>query len=382
MARTEMLIGGRWRPAAGSGQTEEVTSPYDASVVGTVPVAGTDDVEAALAAAEGGARTWRHTPAHERMRILLRAAELADQRAAETARTISAETGKTITEATTEAGRSGALIRLAAFEGTQLYGDSLPLDANPATGQEKIGFTLRQPCGVVVAITPFNYPALLVLHKLAPALAAGNAVVLKPARNTPLTALALAACFVDAGLPEGVLSVLSGPGGELGDALVADPRVRKISFTGSTAVGERITRMAGVKKLSLELGASCPVVILPDADLELATSAVAAGGFVNAGQVCISVQRVITHPKVNTDFLDALVPKVKAIRTGDPMSPDTTMGTVISTAEAERIQESITAAAKAGARVLTGGERDGAVVAPTVVADVDPSSPFSQDELF
>ena len=341
-----------------------------------------DDVEAALAAAEHGARTWRHTPAHERMRVLLAAAELADQRAAGTARTISAETGKTITEATTEAGRSGALIRLAAFEGTQLYGDTLPLDANPGTGQDKIGFTLRQPCGIVVAITPFNYPALLVLHKLAPALAAGNAVVLKPARTTPLTALELAACLVDAGLPDGVLSVLTGPGGTLGDALVSDPRVRKISFTGSTATGERITRMAGVKKLSLELGASCPVIVLPDADLEQAASAVATGGYVNAGQVCISVQRVITHPRVNADFLDALVPKVEAIRTGDPSSPETEMGTLISTGEAERVERAIADAAAGGARVLTGGQRDGATVAPTVVADVDPASPFSQQELF
>src|SRR5215211_1607156 len=380
MTAMQMLIGGRWRPAAGAGRREDVTSPYDGSVVGTVPVAGPDDVEAALRAAEHGAGTWRRTPAHERMRILLRAAELADERAEETARLISGECGKTITEARGEAARSGDLIRLAAFEGTQLYGDSLPLDANRGTGQDKIGFTLRQPCGVVVAITPFNYPALLVLHKLAPALAAGNAVVLKPARNTPLTALALAACFVDAGLPEGVLSVLTGPGGTLGDALVGDPRVRKISFTGSTAIGERITRMAGVKKLSLELGASCPVVVLPDADLELA--AVAAGGYVNAGQVCISVQRVITHPRVNADFLDALVPKVEAIRTGDPSSAETEMGTLISTAEAERVQQAIAEAAAGGARVLTGGQRDGASVTPTVVADVDPASPFSQDELF
>jgi acyl-CoA reductase-like NAD-dependent aldehyde dehydrogenase len=382
MAGAEMLIGGRWRPAVGSKQTEEVTSPYDDSVVGIVPVAGPEDVEAALRAAEHGAQTWRHTPAHERMRILLRAAELADQRAPQIARTISAETGKTITEATTEAGRSGELIRLAAFEGSQLYGDTLPLDANPGTGQDKIGFTLRQPCGIVVAITPFNYPALLVLHKLAPALAAGNAVVLKPARATPLTALELAACFVDAGLPEGVLSVLTGPGGTLGDALVSDPRVRKISFTGSTATGERITRMAGVKRLSLELGASCPVVVLADADLEQAASAVATGGYVNAGQVCISVQRVITHPRVNADFLDALVPKVEAIRTGDPSSPDTTMGSLITTAEAERVERAIADAAAGGARVLTGGQRDGATVAPTVVADVDPASPFSQNELF
>jgi glyceraldehyde-3-phosphate dehydrogenase (NADP+) len=381
-----MLIGGSWSPALGSGRGpgdgEEVRSPFSGAVVGTVPLAGPDDVEAALSAAVRGAARWRRTPAHERMRILLRAAQLADERAGETARIISAESGKTITEATGEAGRSGELIRLAAFEGTQLYGEGLPLDANPGTGQEKIGFTLRQPCGVVVAITPFNYPALLVLHKLAPALAAGNAVVLKPARATPLTALALAGCFVDAGLPEGVLSVVTGSGGELGDALVSDPRVRKISFTGSTAVGERIARLAGVKKLSLELGASCPVIVLPDADLELAASAVAVGGFVNAGQVCISVQRVIAHPSVVGDFLDALVPKVAAIRTGDPASPDTGMGTLISNAEAERVQRSIAGAVVDGAELLIGGERDGTVISPAVLSGVDPASAFSQDELF
>lgn len=381
MTSTQLLIGGRWT-AAESGGIEEVRSPYDGSVVGEVPTAGPADVELALAAAVRGAATWRRTPAHERMNILLKAAQLVDERAPQIAATLSAENGKSITEATVEAGRSGDLIRLSAFEGTQLYGDTLPLDANKGTGFDKIGFTVRQPVGVVVAITPFNYPALLVLHKIGPALAAGNSVVLKPARNTPLTALALAACFVDAGLPEGVLSVLTGPGGTLGDLLVADPRVRKVSFTGSTGIGERIAARAGVKKLSLELGASCPVVIMPDADLELASSAVALGGFANAGQVCISVQRVIAHPAINGDFLDALVPKVKAISYGDPSSADTTMGTVISTAEAQRIEESIAAATKAGARVLTGGERDGAVIAPAVVADVDPASPFSQDELF
>jgi acyl-CoA reductase-like NAD-dependent aldehyde dehydrogenase len=283
----DMLIGGKWAPAA-SGSSEEITSPFDGTVAGTVPVAGPPDVDAALTAAQAGAATWRRTPAHERLRVLLRAAELADERAPEIARLISAENGKAITEAAGEAGRSGDIIRLSAFEGAHLYGDSLPLDASRGTGLDKIGFTVHQPCGVVAAISPFNYPALLVLHKLGPALAAGNAVVLKPARSTPLTALALAACFVDAGLPDGVLSVLTGPGGVLGDALVSDPRVRKVSFTGSTATGEHITRVAGVKKLSLELGASCPVVILPDADIDGAAAAVAAGGYVNAGQVCIS----------------------------------------------------------------------------------------------
>src|ERR1700730_16964879 len=233
-AQMEMLIGGTWQPAA-SGRTEEVTSPCDGAVPGRVPVADAADVRAALDRAEAGAVTWRRTPAFERMRILMRAAELADERAEQTAQIISAEAGKTITEARGEASRSGDLIRLAAFEGTQLYGDSLPLDANRGTGLDKLGFTIHQPVGIVVAITPFNYPALLVMHKLAPALAAGNAVVLKPAGTTPLTALALARCFTDAGLPDGVLSVLTGPGKSLGDVLVTDPRVRKVSFTGSTA---------------------------------------------------------------------------------------------------------------------------------------------------
>ena len=378
----EMLIGGRWRAAA-RGRAEEVTSPFDGTVVGTVPVADQDDVRAALDRAEAGAATWRRTPAHERMRILMRAAELADERAEQTAQIISAEAGKAITEARGEASRSGDLIRLAAFEGTQLYGDTLPLDANRGTGLDKLGFTIHQPVGIVAAITPFNYPALLVMHKLAPALAAGNAVVLKPARATPLTALALARCFTDAGLPDGVLSVVTGPGGgSLGDALVTDLRVRKISFTGSTAIGEHITAIAGIKKLSLELGSSCPVVVLPDADIELAATAVASGGYINAGQVCISVQRVITHPAIGADFLDALVPKVEAIRTGDPQSDSTTMGTLITAAEAKRVQGSIRQAVTEGAKLLTGGERDGAILSPAVVAGVDPRSSLSQDELF
>ena len=292
-------------------------SPYDGRVVGQAAVADASDADKALAAAEHGAAVWRETPAHTPRRPDARRGAGRGARR-EIATLLSAENGKTITEARGEVGRAGDMIRLAGYEGTQLYGDTLPLDANRGTGQDKIGFTLRQPCGVVVAITPFNYPSLLVLHKVAPALAAGNAVVLKPARATPLTALALAQAFVDAGLPEGVLSVLTGPGGELGDALVSDPRVRKVSFTGSTAVGEHIARAAGVKKLSLELGASCPVVILPDADLEAAADAVALGGYINAGQVCISVQRVITTPEVHADFLDALVPKVSACRSATP----------------------------------------------------------------
>jgi glyceraldehyde-3-phosphate dehydrogenase (NADP+) len=252
-----MLIAGTWLGAA-DGRTEEVRSPFDGRIIDTVPVATVEDAQAALDRAEIGAHLQRSTPAHERVDILLRAAALADERAEDIAQTISAETGKPITEARGEASRSGNIIRLAAYEGSQLYGSTLPLDANAGTGLDKIGFTLRQPCGIVVAITPFNYPALLVLHKIAPALAAGNAVVLKPARATPLTALKLAQCFVDAGLPPEALSVLTGPGSTLGDVLVTDPRVRKVSFTGSTSIGTRISSIAGVKKLSLELGHRAP----------------------------------------------------------------------------------------------------------------------------
>lgn len=381
MTHGQLLIAGEWLPSTG-GRVEEVRSPYDGRVVGQAAVADSSDVDRALAAAEHGATVWRETPAHARLDVLMRAAALIDGRVEAIAALLSGENGKTITEARGEVGRAGDMIRLAGYEGTQLYGDTLPLDAHRGTGLDKVGFTLRQPCGVVVAITPFNYPSLLVLHKVAPALAAGNAVVLKPARATPLTALALAEAFTDAGLPPGVLNVLTGPGGGLGDALVRDPRVRKVSFTGSTAVGEHIARTAGVKKLSLELGASCPVVVLPDADIEAAAGAIAAGGYINAGQVCISVQRVIVHPRVHGDLLDALLPAVEAIAYGDPSQDDTRLGTLISETEARRVEDALRTAVDAGATLLTGGRRDGAIVTPAVVDDVAPAAPLNIEELF
>ncbi|MCW2289278.1 glyceraldehyde-3-phosphate dehydrogenase (NADP+) [Leucobacter luti] len=381
MKKFDLLIGGEWRESADRARGQ-IRSPFDGSAVGDIAVAGAADVELALSAAEHGAALWRRTPGHERAAILNRAAVLADERADELAAIISAENGKPLAEALGEARRSGAIIRLSAHEGTQLYGESLPLDANPGTGQDKVGFTLRQPVGIVVAITPFNYPALLVLHKVGPALASGNAVILKPASATPLTALALAQIFVDAGVPAGVLSVLTGSGGVLGDALVADPRVRKVSFTGSTGVGERISSLAGITKLSLELGASSPTLVLPGADLEQAAAAVAAGGYVNGGQVCISVQRVILHRDIEADFLAALQPKVEAIRMGDPFAAGTTLGPLISEREAERVATSITRAVSEGAQLLTGGERDGAFVSPAIVTGVDTRQAFAQEELF
>ncbi len=363
-------------------QLENIVSPFDGSVVGQVPVTKLSDIDSVITKSVKAADLWRHTPAHVRSAVLLKAATLADERSEEIAQIISSENGKSLLEARGEASRSGEIIRLAAFEGSQLYGSTLPLDANKGTGLEKLGFTLRQPVGVVVAISPFNYPALLVLHKIAPALAVGNSVILKPARTTPLTAIALAKCFTDAGLPEGVLQVVHGSGSELGNGLVTDSRVRKISFTGSTATGTHISSVAGIKKLSLELGSSCPVVVLDDADIDYATDAIALGGYINAGQVCISVQRVIVDQKVMGNFLDALKPKVEAIKIGDPKSPDTKVGTLINEAEAIRVESSIKQAVKEGATLLTGGERNKTLITPAIVCGVDPKSPFAQDELF
>jgi glyceraldehyde-3-phosphate dehydrogenase (NADP+) len=381
MESQSLLIGGQWVDASAR-EREDVTSPFNGDVVGNVSLARPADAERAIDAAVKGFETWRRTPAHARFAILTKAAALADERAEDIAQIMSRENGKSILEARGEAGRSGEIIRLSAFEGSQLYGDSLPLDANKGTGFDKIGFTIHQPVGVIVAISPFNYPALLVLHKIAPALAAGNAVVLKPARATPLTALAVAQCFIDAGLPDGVLNVVTGGGSDVGDALVRDRRVRKISFTGSTNVGEHIAEIAGIKKLSLELGASGPVIVLDDADIDAATTSIALGGYINSGQVCISAQRIIVHEKIIDDFLASLTPKVEAIRVGDPFGDGITVGSMISRSEADRVTESIRTAVLAGARLVTGGEQDGSVIQPAIVADVDPYSPFAQDELF
>ncbi|MHB1988214.1 MAG: aldehyde dehydrogenase family protein [Acidimicrobiales bacterium] len=375
----DMFVAGEWR----SGPSQEpLYNPFNGEVIGTVPLASATELEQAIAGAVKGAEKQRATDAYTRQAVLSRAGDIADSCVDELATTIALETGKTLVEARSEATRAGDLLRLSAFEGSQLYGHSLPLDAQRGAGQSRLGFTLREPCGVVAAITPFNYPLLLVVHKVGPALAAGNSVVLKPARSTPLVALKLVEILLQAGLAREAISCITGDGQELGSRMCADPRIRKVSFTGSTATGQAITRVAGIKRLSLELGASCPVAVLRDADIELAASAVAVGGYVNAGQVCISVQRVLVDRAVTADFLDALTAKVGEIRTGDPFAPSTTMGSLIDEASARRIEAVLRDGAGDSARVLCGGEREGAVLSPAVVADVDPRSPLSQEELF
>jgi acyl-CoA reductase-like NAD-dependent aldehyde dehydrogenase len=381
VATPGLLINNAWKHPASS-TIHTVASPFSGAALGEVVIASESDVDSALEAAVAGAKLWRQTPAHQRAIILLEAARIADTRSEELARIISNEMGKSIREARGEASRAGEIIRLSAFEGAHRYGDSLPLDANAGTGFDKIGFTLAQPVGVVVAITPFNYPSLLVLHKVGPALAAGNAVILKPALTAPLTAIALTQCFLDAGLPPGVLGLLNGPGARLGEKLITDQRVNKVSFTGSTAVGDRITRIAGIKKLSLELGASSPVIVTKSADIEQAAHSITLGGYVNAGQVCIAAQRIIVDQAIEADFLAALTPRVQAITVGDPALDDTMVGTLISEAEAIRVEHAIQKVVADGAGLITGGQREGTILTPAIVRNVPGDHPFAQEELF
>ena len=374
-----MFLAGEWVDGEGE---REVVNPWSGEVLDTVPNATPAQVDSALDAAVHGAAEMAGMSGWERSRILNRAAELLEARVEDLARTVSLEEGKPLAEARGEVSRCPELLRLSAFEGAQLRGEVLPLDAAP-NGAGKFGLTLRVPCGVVVAITPFNFPMLLVLHKVGPALACGNAVILKPASTTPLVALELTKILLEAGLPPLGLQCVTGDGAALGHRLCADPRVRKITFTGSTAVGEEITRR---RRREAAVARAWRQRARRRARRRRRRrgrrSQVATAGYVNAGQVCISTQRVIVERKVYADFLDALAPQVAAIPTGDPFDPATKLAAMISEREAERVESWVGEAVTAGARVVAGGERDGAVHAATVVADVDPSMRMFRDELF
>ena len=359
----------------------EVRSPYSGEVVGTVEQAAVEDVDGILAAAQRGATAMRRLPAGERAAILHRAAAAIERDAGSLAATITAEQGKCTQEAAAEAGRIAGIVRLCAEEAGRLDGVVLPLDVAP-DGVGRLAYTRPEPTGVVLAISPFNYPAILVMHKVGPALAAGNAVVLKPAAATPLTARFLTDRLVEAGLPDGALQCVAGPGRTVGQALAADPRVRKISFTGSQPVGEAIARAAGAKRLTCELGSNAALVVLDDADLDRAARAIAHSGYTNAGQNCVSTQRVLVARERRDELLERLLPLVDARMPGDPGDPRTDLSPVIDTGEAERVTAWIAEAARGGAEVVRGGEHDGAVVAPAVVLEPPAEARLWREELF
>jgi acyl-CoA reductase-like NAD-dependent aldehyde dehydrogenase len=372
----KLLLDGEW---IDTGEWREVRSPYSGEPVARVSQAGAEHARRAVDAA---ARAMEEPlPAHRRAEILDRVACLLRERQDEVARTICAEAGKPLKAARVEAERAVSTYTMAAVEARRLAGEMIPMDASPA-GVGKLAYTLRIPIGVVGAITPFNFPLNLVGHKIAPALAAGCAVVLKPAGQTPLSALLLAELETEAGLPAGWLNVLVGPSAEIGDVLVEDERVRLITFTGSAEVGWKIRERAARKKVNLELGNATPVVVEADAELEQATTKLAANAFAFAGQSCISVQRIYVQRSAYEDFVGRFIPKVEALQVGDPADEDTDVGPLIDEDARERILSWIEEARAGGATVLTGGEVADGLLRPTVLADVTPEMKVSCLEVF
>ena len=370
----KLLIGGEW---VETGEWLEVRSPYSGDVVGRVPKAGADETRRALDAA---ARAMEEPlPAHRRAEILVRVAGLLGRRHDEVAAQISAEAGKPMKAARVEARRAMSTFTFAAVEARKLSGDVVPMDASQA-GEGKFAFTLRRPIGVVGAITPFNFPLNLVAHKVAPALAAGCAVVLKPASQTPLSALLLAELESEAGLPPGWLNVVAGSSAEIGGVLLEDERVKALTFTGSGTVGWKLAERAPRKRVKLELGNATPVIVEADADLEAAAAKLAANGFSFAGQSCISVQRIYVQSAVYDDFLARFLPKVEALQIGDPADEETDVGPVIDDDARERILDWVR---ESGGEILVGGDAtDDGLVLPTVVAGAPTEAKVNCEEVF
>ncbi|MGZ8436319.1 MAG: aldehyde dehydrogenase family protein [Candidatus Binatia bacterium] len=372
------FVAGAWIDKA---KKIEVTNPFDNSVIDAVPKADAGDLERALAFAERGAKVMAKLSSYERWKILRKAADMMAARNEELGQIISQEEGKIIAEGRGEAMRAVETMMGSAEEAKRLHGETVPLDADP-TGGKKLGFTLRVPCGVVAAIAPFNFPLNLVCHKVGPALAAGNTVIIKPASDTPLSAVKLTEILLEAGLPPEGIQCLTGSGGEIGDALVADRRVRKVTFTGSREIGERICRTAGIKKVTMELGSNSPVIVMPDADMEKVATVLAMTGYGNAGQTCISTQRVLAAKRVYGALLSALKPKVEALTTGNQLDEKSKVGPMVKESEAMRVDEWIKEAVSGGAKLVAGGGRRGAIYLPALLADVHPDMRVSRDELF
>lgn len=359
----------------------EVRNPFDGTVIDTVPMASAADVELALASAAKAASTMAEISGYQRFEVLRRAADLMRTREEELARTISLEEGKTLREATAEVQRSVCTLELSSEEAKRLSGEVLPLDGDKGN-QRRLGLTLRVPCGVVLAITPFNFPLNLVCHKVGPAIAAGNTVILKPASDTPLVALKLVEILLEAGLHDRAIQCLTGSGVQVGNVLCSDSRVRKISFTGSQQVGEQICKIAGIKKVTMELGSNCPLIVLPDADLEKVARAAVSSGYANAGQVCISTQRLVVVDEIHSATLEAIRNPIEAIRTGDPLQSRVTMGPMVRESDAQRVERIIQDSIQQGASLVCGGGRQGAILEPVLLDDVTPEMSICEGELF
>ncbi|MBL4629706.1 MAG: aldehyde dehydrogenase family protein, partial [Paraglaciecola sp.] len=358
-----------------------VLNPQDGSLVGEVYNANEADALHAVDIAVDAAEIAKKLPAHVRMSVLNKVADGLFQQKEIFAQMIAREGIKTINEARKEAARCVDTFRLSAEEARRLTGETIAFDQ--ATGSEnKFGFYKRLPLGVVVAITPFNDPLNLVAHKIGPAIAAGNSVILMPHAETPLVAKMLVDLFARTELPEGVLQLLTGHGAVIGDVLVTDPRVRLVSFTGGKSVGEHVIKKAGMKKLALELGSNCPALVLADADIEQALDSTVSGGFWAAGQNCLHVQRIYIHEDLYAKFAEQFTQRAKAIRMGDKLKEDTEMGPMINEKAALKVDSLVADALNKGATLLCGGKREGTFYQPTVLADVSDDCLIAKEEVF
>jgi len=375
----KLLAAGEWLE---TGAWDEVRSPYDGSPVGRVAQGDAALVDRAAKAAQKAFES-ADFPQHERAAVLDRAAELVGERVEDLALTIAAEAGKPLKTAQVEASRCVDTLTFSAVEARKLTGGTVPMDASPAGGG-KLGVMLRVPYGVVGAISPFNFPLNLVAHKLGPAIAAGNAVVLKPAGQTPISALKLAAILAQAGLPEGWLNVVPGPGSEVGKAIVEHELTRVLTFTGSSAVGWGIRGSVPHKKVNLELGSNAPLVVHADGDWEAAADKAKLHAFSHAGQSCISIQRILVHEDVADAFIARFVANAEALRVGDPLDPETDVGPLITPDDRDRVKQWVEEAVEGGAELLTGGELadEGRCLAPTVLASPPRRAKVWCEEIF
>ncbi|MBI2877844.1 MAG: aldehyde dehydrogenase family protein [Candidatus Tectomicrobia bacterium] len=377
-SHTRLLINGQ--PVPGQGEAYEHRNPYTDEPLALVTQASPGQMEEAIEAAGAAFQAYRKLPAYQRAELLLQVCRGIEARSAELARTIAREIAKPLKTARGEVARAISTFRQAAEEAGHLRGEVLPMDAVPV-GQGWRGFSIRQPIGVVAAITPFNFPLNLAAHKIAPALAVGNTVVWKPAPQGPLTALLLGEILSEAGIPPGVVNILPAPP-NVSELLVTHPQVAMVSFTGSVAVGQRIRQQAGGKRLILELGSNSGNLISAAANLEHAAAACAAGGFAYAGQVCISVQRIYVQQPAWDRFVALLLEKVRALKLGDPLDPTTDIGPLIDEPSARRSEAWIQEAIQGGARLLLGGKRQGKFLEPTVLTDVRPEMRVVCEEVF
>ena len=371
-------IGGEWVDAAAH---EVVKLPYDGTAVGEVPRAEIDAVDKAVAAARKALPQMREMGNCDRADLLLRIADLIKRDLAEYAQLICAETGKPAKEARVEAERGLATLLAAAHEARQLHGEVVPMDF-VAMGKGRMALTVREPLGVIGCITPFNLPLILALHKVAPALAAGNAVVHKPATKTPLSAARLARTIEEAGAPKGAYNLITGSGARIGMAMAEHPCIAMLTFTGSPEVGRTIKSRAGFKKVTLELGNNSAVIIDPAADMATAVARTTQGAFSHSGQVCISVQRVFAHRSIAGEFVERLKASTEALKIGHPYEDTTDISSLIDETEAIRIEQWIAEAVAGGAKVVTGGARQFATVAPAVLLDVPDTCHISCQEAF